>query len=249
MKEYDLIVSLGANCSAAANMKRRGLRRCSLPFDWLYVTDDRPLLWLSEHLQDGLRGFCLKENLVRITPEHPEWSATDARKFKYIDTGTGYRFIHLFRRPIEGTDEYECVLPVLRKRIDRMYELVGKSQRVLLLLATGKQLGDGALRKVKEAFERRFPHTSFTMEFLKFDDAPFNEVKSSERSPAEGIRIVEVPRAINEYDFSVTNFEWSFLDEMALSERVVRPGLWARLVGCGRRFIRWLRKVWSGRMV
>jgi len=82
--EYDLIVSLGANCSAAANMKRRGLRRCSLPFDWLHVAEDGPLPWLAEHLQDGLSGFCLKENLVRITPDHPEWSATDARNGRMV---------------------------------------------------------------------------------------------------------------------------------------------------------------------
>jgi len=245
---YDLIVSLGANCSAAANLRRRGLRRCSFPFDWLYVMDEGPLDWLSAHLQDGLRDFCRKENLVRITPENSEWSAADIRKFKYIDTESGYRFVHLFRRPIEDTDEYERVMPILRKRIARMYELIGKSRRVLLLLATGKPLDDAALMRVKAAFERQFPATAFSVEFLKFEDAAFNAVKSTERSPADGIHVVEVARAINEYDFSVTNFEWSFLDDMALTAHTIGPGLRERLVQCAKGVVQWVRRVRNGRM-
>lgn len=249
MKEYDLVVSLGANCSSAANMRRRGLRRCSLPLDWVYVMDERPLLWLAEHLPDHLRDFCRKENLVRITPDHPEWSATDARKFKYIDTGSGYRFVHLFRRPVETSDEYEKVMPVLRRRIERMFELIGRSQRVLLLLATGKPIGDAALEAVKAAFERLYPDVAFDLEFLKFEEAEFNAVKIVERAPARGIHIMEVPRAINEYDFSVTNFEWSFLDDIALTSRVVRPGLKESLVLSAKRLLRWLRRAKNGRMV
>lgn len=246
--EYDLVVSLGANCSAAGNMKRRGLRRCSLPFDWLYMVDERPLFWLAEHLQDGLRDFCRKENLVRITPENPEWSATDAKKFKYIDTESGYRFVHLFRQPVETSDEYERVIPILRKRIARMYELVGRAQNVLLLLATGKPLGDAALKTVREAFAHRFPQTSFDLEFLKFEDAIFNEVKAVEHSPEEGIHVREITRAVNEYDFSLTNFEWSFLDGVRLTSRVVSPGILETCKALAKRMVRWFRKVRNGRL-
>lgn len=249
MKEYDLVLSLGANCSAAGNMKRRGLRRCSFPFDWLYMMDDRPLFWLAEHLGDGLRDLCRKENLVRITPEDAEWSAADARKFKYIDTESGYRFVHLFRRPIETSDEYEKVIGVLRRRVARMFEAVGRSQRVLLLLATGRPLSDEALKKVKAAFERLYPNVCFDMEFLKFEETAFNRVKSVERVPAKGIHVVELSRAINEYDFSLTNFEWSFLDDIRLTSRALRPSLKESLLQVAKGLMRWFREVKNGRMV
>lgn len=247
--EYDLIISLGANCSSSANLRRRGLRRCSFPLDWLYIVDDRPLVWLAEHLKDGLRDFCLRENLVRITPQDAEWSAADSRKFKYIDTESGYRFVHLFRRPVEESGEYDRVIPVFRKRIARMLELIGRSHTVLLLLATGKPIRDDVLLMVKSAFEARYPGVRFDLRFLKFEDALFNEVRCSERSPASGILVTEFPRAINEYDFSQTNFEWSFLDDIRLTARVVRPGVREKLEAWARDAVRWIRRLRNGRLL
>lgn len=42
-KEHDLIVSLGGNCAAALQLKRRNLRLFSLPFDYLAMKDERDI--------------------------------------------------------------------------------------------------------------------------------------------------------------------------------------------------------------
>lgn len=93
---YDLIVSLGGNCSAAAQLNMRGLRQEALPFDWVYVVDERPFIWLAEHVGDRWRDLCLKENLQEITPGHAEWSAEHADRVQYVDRESGYRFVNHF---------------------------------------------------------------------------------------------------------------------------------------------------------
>ena len=45
-RHYDLIVSLGANCSAAHNLRYRNMRPFSLPLDWVYIENDKPIKWL-----------------------------------------------------------------------------------------------------------------------------------------------------------------------------------------------------------
>ena len=42
-QEYDLIVSLGGNCMVANNLRYRNMRPFSLPFDWVYMIDEKPL--------------------------------------------------------------------------------------------------------------------------------------------------------------------------------------------------------------
>ncbi|MCR5839069.1 MAG: papain-like cysteine peptidase, partial [Kiritimatiellae bacterium] len=55
---YDLIFSLGGNCAAAHNLKIRRLRPYSLPFDWTYMVDERPIAWLISAIDSHMSGFC-----------------------------------------------------------------------------------------------------------------------------------------------------------------------------------------------
>ncbi len=38
-KKYDLVCSLGGNCSVAHNLIFRGLRKFALPFEWAFLDD------------------------------------------------------------------------------------------------------------------------------------------------------------------------------------------------------------------
>ena len=120
---YDLVVSLGANCSAAAQLRIRGLRHVALPFDWLYVVDERPFVWLADHVSDNWSGLCLKENLSEITPDHPEWNSEHLDRVKYVDAESGYRLVNHFNVSIDNVEEYLRVYGTLRRRIERLVSI------------------------------------------------------------------------------------------------------------------------------
>ena len=209
---YDLVASLGANCSAAHNINLRGLRRVALPFDWTYVVDEKPYLWLAAHLQDRFTDLCLRENLERILPGHPEWTAAHKGFLKYVDRGSGFRFVNHFRRPIDEGGEYERVHGMLRRRIDRFYRTLESAKRVLFVLGTEVEIRDGTLVSLGSAFRDRFPETDFQFEFVRFKAGAEGVCEVG-----EGIRCRRILRAQNVYDFERTNFEWSFLDGVSLS--------------------------------
>lgn len=51
MNRYDLICSLGGNCSVAHNLLYRGLRKFALPFDWTYFEDISAIYKLAESFE------------------------------------------------------------------------------------------------------------------------------------------------------------------------------------------------------
>ena len=124
--QYDMIASLGGNCSAAHNLRFRNLRTVSLPFDWLYIVDERPIYWFAEYIGNNLSGFCLKENLIEISPDSPEWSSSHPDRIQYIDSGTGYRFVNHFNKRITDDEEYQRVYGALMRRVTRFIEKLSR---------------------------------------------------------------------------------------------------------------------------
>ena len=69
--KYDLIASLGANCSVAYELKRRFMRAFSLPFDWLCIDNSRTFAYLAHAFRHRFDDFMLKENLVELRKGDP----------------------------------------------------------------------------------------------------------------------------------------------------------------------------------
>ena len=65
-QKFDLVFSLGGNCTAAHNLQYRGLRKFSLPFDWTYIVDEKAIYNLAEGFQTDFKYFLLKENLEEL---------------------------------------------------------------------------------------------------------------------------------------------------------------------------------------
>lgn len=213
--QYDLIASLGANCSAAHNLEIRGLRPVALPFDWTYVVDESPYVWMSEHICNGFRGICMKENLEEITPASSEWKDAHADRVKYIDKGSGFRFVNHFSRPVDSVGEYARVHSALSRRTERFFEMIGKSSRVLFVAATHVRISPETFLALRRSFSVRFPDVGFDFVYMRFSTARDEDLPAY----GEGTRLIPVERAQNEYDFTHTNFEWSFMDSLGLSGR------------------------------
>ena len=83
--KYDLIVSLGGNCSAAHNLRFRGLRPVSLPFDCVYLVDEQPIRFSIKESGDGFPNLLKRENLVEVRPGERGYAATHADRRQYVD--------------------------------------------------------------------------------------------------------------------------------------------------------------------
>lgn len=211
-KTYDLIVSLGANCSAAHNILIRGLRPCSLPFDWCFFVDGTPLQFWIDEAGCGFPNFLKKENLMEILPCDKNYAPSHPDVKQYLDIKSGYYFVNHFLRAIDEAGEYELVYAKLRRRIDRLSSAFEHGGTFLLLLATEVDVSEMLLSKLVKSLSTKFPKSHFDLRYLHF-----KQLHNSENDLGNGIVIENVSRAINDYDFLKTNWEWHFLDEISLS--------------------------------
>lgn len=160
-KKYDIVVSLGGNCSVAANLKQRGMRHFSLPFDWVFMEDARPVHYLIQGFPNRFRDFFVRENLERIPGNlhHPIIVA---------DKLTGYRFPnHFFHDPILEED-YTRVQSKLQRRIDRLYTLTQAADRALFILTIAFPISDETIIDLQKAIAKTFPTTSVDLRVMKF---------------------------------------------------------------------------------
>src|SRR5574344_1222376 len=133
-EKYDFVCSLGGNCAAAHNLLHRNKRLFSLPFDWLYIENDTPLLYLCEGFKDNFKNFCKKENLVIF--DKNENNATNGGKLKYKDNYKNFFFVNHFSKDINLDNEYEKIYTKLKRRINRLFNLIEKSNKILFLIST-----------------------------------------------------------------------------------------------------------------
>ena len=212
-KTYDAIISLGGNCGAASQLRMRGLRPYSLPFDWTYMTDPQTIDWLCRSLEGGFSDFCLRENLEPIVHE-----ASGLAPFKYRDRVSGYSFIHHFWTPADTEANYQKTYSIFRKRVKRLLDVLDRSASVLLILATNFEYDPASAVRLLETFRRRYPDKTIDLRVMQHNARFDNPLVLAERWPADlpfdGGRYA---RRIFTYDFSRTDTEWDFLDQLTLS--------------------------------
>lgn len=212
--EYDLIVSLGGNCSAAHNLRFRGLRPCSLPFDWCYLVDDTPIRFWIDEVGQGFPDLLKRENLVEILPDNKEYSAFHSDVRQYIDTKSGYRFVNHFHRSVDVPEEYEVVYAAIRRRADRLVSAFERGGSFLLLLATPVDMSADLLKELVATLAERFGNSRFDLRYLHF-----RKGRDAETDLGGGLVVQDIGREQNYYDFTKTNWEWHFLDDISLSGR------------------------------
>ena len=166
-KHYDLIVSLGGNCSAAHNLLYRNMRHFALPFDWCYFKDDKPLSYLCEGFVNNFKNFCLKENLVELPPE--EQSPAHSDRIQYKDNYTGYYFVNHFSHPIEDEQEYTPQPQKLHRRTTRLITKIKESKNVLFILTFDFKFDFEKIKSLKKTLTKTFPKTKFFFEILYFN--------------------------------------------------------------------------------
>lgn len=124
VKEYDLVLGMGAMCACSQALREAGLQLSSFPFDW---NGGPGIRGKTELILSDFRGWLDRENLKRseIEPRHSFcqwWIGRD-----------NFRFIHDFPANCRIDEELPKVQAKYRRRIDRMYDLIVRSKKVLIV--------------------------------------------------------------------------------------------------------------------
>ena len=208
-KKYDLICSLGGNCSVAHNLRFRGLRLYSLPFDWCYMDNETPLYKLAEcFMNDSFNLIAQKENLIFLP--NNENDKFHSNTVHYKDSWSNYYFVNHFCKKIEegGYDDFS---KVLKRRIRRLLDKIETSQNILFILGVNFEIEKSALLYFQSVLNKKYPNKNITIELVEFN-CNTNDIICENSN----FTIRKYKREQNLYDFTQTNFEWAFLDNIKI---------------------------------
>ena len=102
-EKFDLFVSLGGNCAAAMQLKRRNLRRFSLPFDYFFFNNENEYNKVLNAFKTDFNDCFQEKNFVELVGN--ERGSSDI--FQYKDLISGYRIIHLFEESLDKNGAYK----------------------------------------------------------------------------------------------------------------------------------------------
>lgn len=220
MRTFDLIVPLGVGCIAASQLKFRGLRIASFPFDWVTpgTRDNRlefPLRSLETRFSEWLK------------PENLDWKycaevGKQGFHFPVYDAGSGYEFLHDFKADRFDAEDVAIVRRKYARRIDRFYEMLEKATSILFVFAGHDD--ELALTKLEEVYRRLkalFPDKSIMIYAFSYS-APCNSIEEDcAESDYIFVQRCSIPR--EEYGVSVKEWSARWLDKVKLSERIDPP--------------------------
>lgn len=212
MKEYDVIASLGGDCAVSYQLRHRGLRMTSLPFDWTRMTSPKALEYLICGFQNDFEDLCLKENL-EFEGREPIVARGGRIEYPALDKLSGFDFIHLFTRPLTDNGAYDEGDAILKRRISRFVSMLEKAKSALLILATEFAYEDQLALALAQAIRHRFPQLKLSLRLMMFHSERQGVIVQE-----NGDCICRYQRKLDlHYDMVFTSYEWKFLDVVKLS--------------------------------
>lgn len=209
--EYDLICSLGANCSVSSQLSSRQLRKISLPLDWTWFNSEKTLYKISEGFENNFADFMKQENL--ITLEGDDWSSSHVNRYQYEDKETGIKYYNHFYKIPNEKQEQRRVIKLFRKRCRRFDYLLKHSKKVLLILSFKKDIEIEPVKYLLEVIQKKYPNTEINIRYQGFCASENSIIK------LPYLEIYKYQREENLYDYTATNWEWRWLDNISLSKR------------------------------
>lgn len=128
-KKFDLVISLGEDCSCATYLRKFGLRKKSFPYDWLCGASFNTRVNL---LLDNFKDFLNKEDF-KINEKAQNNTSGDKRNTSYVNLKNDFVFHHDFRADTPFDNMFPMVEEKYSRRISRMYNLIQTSQNVLFV--------------------------------------------------------------------------------------------------------------------
>lgn len=210
--EYDAVIPLGMNCAMATQLKWRGLRQASFPFDWLLFQEDDALESIVTLLETRFENFLNKDYLV-------DEESRIRTRILVTNTFFHIQFPHDFLQTIDE-NELANVKAKYARRIDRLYDTIKQSDTVCLAIS-GKK-GFLELTKINATYERirkLFPTTKIDLYIVSFED----DSNTREEVPLNGgtLYLEHLIRPLNTYDVNEKTWEFSWLNSVSLTSKFV----------------------------
>ncbi len=201
---YDLVCSLGGNCSVAHNLQIRGLRKFALPFDWTYFDNTDAVYKLADSFAKHFKDQLLKENLeeLPLNPKHKE-------NIQYKDIITGIVWANHFKS--RELVEYNNVKNKINRRFSRLLNYIEKSNNILFIFAMNYGVEIEPFKYLYDKLKELYPTKNINIKILSFNNTEETSLCF------ENIELCKYTRKQNSYDFAKTNFEWAFLDYIKMS--------------------------------
>lgn len=226
---YDMVASLGGNCSAAIQLKNRGLRCEAYPLDWVYMESEISIRWLIDGFANRFADFALKENLQEMS----DGLKTGVAKYSYRDAHTGFCMIHHFNESVCDVAAYERQMAIIRRRIDRFFERIAESKRILFILTVRFPINPQLVMELKDQLGRLYPGKLFDVHVKEFNAVLSAPHVLAESWPCEyGFAGGERYRYdAFPYSFDYASKEWEFLDDIEITDRpLAKPKGWAKVI-------------------
>jgi len=231
-KEFDIVVSLGGNCSVACQLRMRGKRNVSFPLDWTLMRDCDPVKYLPTGFKTKFHDFCKYENIAEYEPAVHEFG-------KYTlhvrDSVSGYCFIHHFHNALSDKVAFEADRSILIRRFDRMYDRVKRSNMALFVLETSFEYDPFLLQNLRRTLCETFPSVDVYLAAMQFA-----ATECSSHVYEDRIFLDRHERKVNfVYDNQFTAPEWSWMDSLQIkgmmpAEKLRKTNL----------FVKWQYKLW-----
>ena len=157
-KTYDLIASLGGDCSAACQLMNRGQRLEAYPFDWTYMESDKAVKYLIDGFANGFADFALRQNLQIMH----DIKLPGTARFLFRDIHTGYCFIHHFNERVDLDERaYERAIEPLRRRRNRFLSRLNEAKDIFFILAVRVPINPQSVVDLMCSLRRMYPDKNF----------------------------------------------------------------------------------------
>ena len=203
-KEYDLAFSLGQACACSLALRKARMQFASFPFDWI-------------------AGETLPHRVDLLLRRFDHWLEKEDFEYKgknhinglgrFFNKRTGLNHLHDFvDGPIEQS--YDQVVAKYARREKRLFELMEKSRRVLLVYINLTRADNRQIPSLEDVVKARadiaaaFPNAAFDFMHFIFDkDIPYD--KRVVTCPAEGVTEVRF-----DYHNDITDVGQSAVDAL-----------------------------------
>ena len=194
----------------ANQLKVRGMRPFSLPFDWLFCVSPDTLARLADCFRDDFAAWMKPENLVDVDDHDRN---PHAARYQYRDMFTGYRFIHDFVNPKEVCAD--SVREKYKRRIDRLYDKLRVAGSIALCFDAKYPGSETNLLAIRSLLLEKFGLDKIVDCYLVEFEADRYETVIQDH-----LMVFRFPHPKTDYIFGAQpTFEFAFLDDLQLTGR------------------------------
>lgn len=150
LHDYDAIVNLGRDCQTQFQLKKHGLQKEALPFDYLIT----PFSALRKILLADFEGYTASDNFLFVEQVNEKW----VKDIRYET-----RLIHDFKLEPNFMTDFEIVKEKYVRRIDRFRKILIESQKILFVR---KDLESQEALELEQILGKLYPHLDFQLAAL-----------------------------------------------------------------------------------